>query len=377
MVIEAIDSGSLAEVLVSFAELTSVERQQLAAAAKRVDCPLHKWQTGYLIRFSIQQLALFIQVCQTARFFEAEQAALTAIYEEQRLCWAGKNFHFDLTTTPIIYSIINCTPDSFYDGDRNRGVAEILARVEQDLVQGAVVIELGGKSTRPDYPDISAAEEWRRLAPVIKAVKSTYPQAVLAIDTDNAEVMARALEQGADIINDVAGFETAAKLDVLRRYQPSVVAMNNGRHAASGTVQELLHFFEQLAPRLVAAGLAREQIAIDPGIGFSKDGNPYADLLRMQSLSQLTALQLPLLIAISRKSLMGKLFDIPIEERLYATLLFELMMVQSGGRIIRVHDVEETKAMLAIQKAYLEIGTENIDDRFAAYLARTAADTRA
>lgn len=377
MVIEEIGAGSLGETLVSFSALTPAEQTQLLALAEKVDCQVTRWQDGYLIRFTLPQLDLFRRACQQGHYLATAQEALTVIYERHQICWNGRNFHFDLTTEPIIYSIINCTPDSFYDGDKDRGVAEVLERVEQDLINGAAVIELGGKSTRPNYPDITADEEWQRLAPFIKAVKTHYPQVVLAIDTDNAEVMARALEQGVDIINDVDGFDTAAKLDVLRQYRPSVVAMNNGRHAGSGAVEALPQFFEQLAAQLLETGLSKNQIAIDPGVGFSREGNPYADLLRMQSVSKLTVLQLPILIAISRKSLMGKLFEIPIEERLYPTLLFELMMVQSGGRIIRVHDVKETKAMLDIQKAYLEIGMENLDERFAEYLAQTAADTRA
>lgn len=274
------------------------------------------------------------------------------ILEQPVLHWVGKRFDFDLTDEPIIYSIINCTPDSFFDGNKYPDVAAVLTQVSQDLANGAQVIEIGGKSTRPNFQEIGATEELRRISPILKAVKQEFPQAIVAVDTTDPVVMRTVLSEfKVDIINDIKGFETTEKLSIIEQFQPSVVVMNNGRDTTN-LLEDQMDFFKQKRTQLLQAGLTTAQIAIDPGVGFSTSHQAKENLLRVEMTEKLAKLNMPVMIAISQKGFLSKLFQVVEKERLIPTLILECLMIQDGGRILRVHNSRETKLLLDIMKCY-------------------------
>ncbi|MDR1567619.1 MAG: dihydropteroate synthase [Streptococcaceae bacterium] len=365
MKISEVGQGDFKNVIVSFSQTTDVEESKLKRVAKGVNCRLDKYLGSCFISFSLPELRQFINECQKLYYFQDEIGTLTQIQKGKELHFKGKNFDFDLTLEPIIYSIVNCTPDSYYDGNKYNQVPAALKKIESDLIHGAAVIELGGKSTRPDFKEISPETEWQRLAPTIKAVRKEYPNVVLAIDTDCAYVMKRALDEyGVDIINDVYGFDNQEKLAVISEYQPSLIVMNNGRNNRKNEVFKLKCAFQERLAEIISSGIDKEQIVIDAGVGFSLNGSPREDMVRIKLTRQLRELDFPLMIAISRKSFMGKLFDIDIKDRLAGTILFESLMIQNGGNVLRVHDVKETKQMLEMLKYYESITLEDFNGNF-------------
>lgn len=340
------DEFSLSHIALCFSELTGAERNFLSQKLLTV---------GSKVALDEQSLLAFLDIYQLERLIcqwpnGPEKALLQEIENRQRMIWSGQNFSFDLTKEPIVYAILNVTPDSFYDGNQaNLAVENVLKKAEEQLSGGASVLELGGKSSRPGYEDISPEQEWQRLKEPLAVLRKAFPKAVLAVDTDEAYVMERVLEAGADIINDIDGFDTADKLRVLKKYRPSVVVMNNGRadfQYSDNVFEELAAYFEHKTAELLACGLTREQICLDPGVGFYKAENPSDSLERVKSTEMLTRLGFPVMIAISRKSFLTKDFGLTEPERLWGTLMVQAPMLAAGGRVLRVHDSKESKALI-------------------------------
>ncbi|KRL01202.1 dihydropteroate synthase [Liquorilactobacillus capillatus] len=289
--------------------------------------------------------------------FGMESDRLKEILQENSVFFTGAGFSFDITTQPLIYSIVNVTPDSFYDGGVNNDLKTVLKKIELEQEAGATFFELGGKSSKPNFVDISAEEEWQRIAPYIKEIKRVFPDVILALDSNTDSVVERALSAGVQIINDIDGFVSEQKLRAVSEYKPAVVTMFNGRNNLEKTQhfdEYLKKYFEKAIVRLTDCGLKTSNIVLDPGVGFSKTNVFEFDLLKVKVLRSLVELGLPLMVAISRKSFMSKLFNLKENERLLPTLLFESQMVQQGGRLLRVHDVKETKEMLDIYKLFEE-----------------------
>ena len=153
---------------------------------------------GIFKYFELKQLA---EILKKENSFEFENGInkLKDILQKSKLIWKGNNFEFDLTTESVIYSILNITPDSFYDGGRNSSVDKVLKRIEADIKNGAKIFEFGGKSSKPNFDDISAQEEWNRIEKYIEAVKKEFPDVVLALDSDTEEVIEKGLDAGIDI----------------------------------------------------------------------------------------------------------------------------------------------------------------------------------
>lgn len=346
------DSYSLTHLAIRFADCSSQDLGNLDKILFRVGAKTLLAEQEMLAFFTIYQLSELIEYWP----FSQGKSDLEMIFKRQQILWSGKNFSIDLTLDPIIYGIVNVTPDSFYDGaEENLTMDYILRRVEQDLQEGAHVIELGGKSSRPGYADISPEEEWQRLAQPLRSIRKAFPESIIAIDTDEAYVMQRVLDEGADIINDIDGFDTAEKLKLLQEYQPALVAMNNGRAGmryADNVYQELPAYFADKQKELNAYGIANIQICTDPGVGFSGGATGIDSLQRLKTTEILSRLGLPVMIAISRKSFMTNLFNMEVDERLFSTLILEAQMMMAGGRVLRVHDVKATKRLVENFKIY-------------------------
>ncbi|MEG1531135.1 MAG: dihydropteroate synthase [Lactococcus sp.] len=343
---------SLKHISICFTEMSSQEQAKLDNLLYRVRAKTLVDKHDLLAFLTIYELADLIKVWPVSQ----EKLALERIFKRHQIIWSGQNFSFDLTLDPIVYSIVNVTPDSFYDGaEENLNLDFILQRVEQDLQEGAQVIELGGKSSRPGYADISPEEEWQRLAQPLQNIRQAFPEAVIAIDTDEAYVMQRVLDAGADIINDIDGFDTPEKLQLMQEYQPALVAMNNGRagmNYADNAYQELPAYFTEKQKEFNQLDIANAQICVDPGVGFSGGATGIDSLQRVKTTELLTNLGLPVMIAISRKSFMTNLLNMEVDERLLSTLILENQMMMDGGRVLRVHDVAATRRLIENFKIY-------------------------
>ncbi|WP_171035053.1 dihydropteroate synthase [Lentilactobacillus parafarraginis] len=275
---------------------------------------------------------------------------LKQIETQSQLHFRGQEFDFDITDKPLIYSILNLTPDSFYDGGRNDSVDGVLKRIETEMSLGASIFEVGGKSSKPHFDDIPPKEEWARIEPFLTAIHHQFPKIVLAIDSNTPEVIELALDNGIQIINDIDGFNSKRKLDLVAKYKPSVVTMFNGRNfdeEPDTLIRTMTSFFTNTISNLTGTGIEKEQIVLDPGVGFSDHNTLAFDLMKMRFTKLMSQFDLPIMIAISRKSFAKRLFNLQTaDERLIPTLLFESFMTVLGGRIIRTHDVRETSQLI-------------------------------
>jgi dihydropteroate synthase len=259
----------------------------------------------------------------------------------------------------LVMGVLNTTPDSFYDGGRYASLEAALARAEQMLAEGADILDIGGESTRPGAEPVPEDEELRRTLPVIEAIATRYPNAVLSIDTTKSRVAELALQAGACIVNDISGMtfdprmvEVAAQagaLVVLMHIQGTPRTMQqNPRY--TDVVAEVRNTLAAHAQRAQQAGIPRENIWIDPGIGFGKTVEHNLQLLR--HLPTLKSLGYPILIGTSRKSFIGHLLGgLPPEERLEGTLATLALAVAWGADIVRVHDVQAAVRTVRIADA--------------------------
>jgi dihydropteroate synthase len=259
---------------------------------------------------------------------------------------------------PVAMGILNATPDSFYAGSRVRSVDAALQQAEQMLREGAAILDIGGASTRPSAEEIPVEEELRRVLPVIEALQRHFPEAILSVDTWRATVAREALESGASIVNDVsAGRWDEALLPVVAQYRCPYILMH-----AQGTpqtmqvaplysevVREVLDFFIQKIEYLRTLGIY--DIAIDPGFGFGKTLEHNYALLRHVAAFE-PILQLPIVVGVSRKSMVCRLLGIKPEAALNGTTALHVLALLQGARILRVHDVREAVEAIRIVAAY-------------------------
>ena len=261
-------------------------------------------------------------------------------------------------TAPRVMGILNVTPDSFYDGGRFNTPAAAAARAAQMTAEGADIIDMGAQSTRPGAPRLSPEEEWERLAPCLAEVLAATPLPV-SIDTFHPAVAARALEMGAHIINDVSGSEENGMAKIAARYGAGMVFMRPGDPArrdipAGQVLAQTAAYFRRALELAAKAGMDRETVCLDPGVGFgsSREG----DLSLIAGLRSLLAdlPPVPVLVGASRKRVTG---EIGGEDRLAATLALHTEAVRRGASILRVHDVADTVKALKMTRALEEAET--------------------
>jgi dihydropteroate synthase len=249
---------------------------------------------------------------------------------------------------PQVMGILNVTPDSFSDGGVFFAPEAALAHAQEMVAAGAAIIDVGGESTRPGAAPVALQEELRRVVPVIEALCDTLPVPV-SIDTRNPAVMQAAVAAGAGMINDVnalqapGAMEMAASLGVpvcLMHMQGIPESMQENPEYTD-VVAEVRQFLAGRANACLAAGIARERILLDPGFGFGKTTRH--NLLLLQQLGGLVAEGYPVLVGLSRKSLIGKVLGLPVDERLYPGLALAVLAVWQGAAIVRTHDVRATR----------------------------------
>ena len=259
---------------------------------------------------------------------------------------------------PVLVGVLNATPDSFSDGGRHVDPARAAAAAQEMVAAGAAALDLGGESTRPGATPVTAREELRRLLPVLAAVRQAVATP-LAVDTTKAEVAAAALDAGADIVNDVsAGRFDRRMLPLCARTGVPVVLMHmrgrpatmQRRPAYRDVVSEVAAFLARRVAAARLAGVARDAIVVDPGIGFGKTVTHNVALLA--HLDVLAALGYPVLVGVSRKGFLGALLGgAGVGERLYGTAAAVALAVARGARLLRVHDVAAMRDVLAVATA--------------------------
>ncbi|MCH5463369.1 dihydropteroate synthase [Lactobacillus sp. LC28-10] len=283
---------------------------------------------------------------------KAGEQTLQRILTAHDLDWQVAGKRFKLRDTSIVYGIMNITPDSFYDGGRYTTMDAVLAHVDEMLAAGADVIEVNGQTTRPGYTEVTPEVEIERTIPYIKAITSRFPEAILAIDTYKVPVMEAAIDAGVAIINDVNSFtDEPAKVKLMAQSNVGLLTMLNGRNFDFNVMTDEAHqFFEDNLNELTAAGIDRDRIAIDQGLGYAnaKVQNDDQDYVIMNNTDQFNDLKRPMMVAVSRKGYMANLLGLKKDERLPMTLVSEVAMMQKGGKIIRVHDVKETRQMVTL-----------------------------
>ncbi len=252
--------------------------------------------------------------------------------------------------------IINATPDSFYAQSRTSTKSQVVAKAGQMLNEGADLLDIGGFSTRPNAEQVSESEELNRVIPLVEALVSEYPEALISVDTFRAKVAWEAVQAGASLVNDVSGgqadeamFSTVARLKVpyiLMHMQGTPTTMMQHTHYQH-LVNDIALYFSQRTQALLALG--HTDIIIDPGFGFSKTLEQNYTLLN--SLNHLQKVGFPVLIGVSRKSMIYKLLKTTPEMALNGTNMLNFAALERGASILRVHDVKEAKETITLFNA--------------------------
>lgn len=257
---------------------------------------------------------------------------------------------------PLVMGILNVTPDSFSDGGRYVSLDSALSHAEQMIEEGVDIIDIGGESSRPGATPLSLQEEMDRVIPVIYALRDCGRP--LSIDTYKPEIMREAILAGADMINDIQGFQNPNSHSLLAESEVALCVMhmqNNPstmqtRPEYANVIGDVRDFLLKQVNQLFAAGIDASRICIDPGFGFGKTLHHNVSLLEnIESLS--AELGLPVLAGLSRKSMLGQITGKPVEKRLGASLAAALAAIHQGARIVRVHDVSETVDAIAVWRA--------------------------
>ena len=262
---------------------------------------------------------------------------------------SGAILRFD---RPLVMSIINCTPDSFYPQSRSTSSEEAAQRALKAQSEGADIIDFGAESTRPGAAAIDQTEEIKRLIPALRCFRrqSSLP---VSVDTSKAAVASAALDEGADIVNDVSALQDPGMLPLCAERKAAVVLMHNGTPVNSGDVWT---FLLNTAEKAINGGIEKNKIILDPGFGFGKSTKD--NLLLLHDLEMISIQDYPLLVGLSRKRFIGEISGRDIEGRLSGTIAANAFALIGGADIIRVHDTAESadliKMLDALRKAKLE-----------------------
>ena len=262
------------------------------------------------------------------------------------------NRQFDVERDCYIMGILNVTPDSFSDGGKWNDLQRAQQHVEDMIREGAAIIDVGGESTRPGHVQISTEEEIGRVVPVIEMIKKNFDIPV-SIDSYKSPVVEAALQAGADMVNDIWGLKYDRRVaDLIARYDVPCCLMHNREKA------EYTDFMDEMCSDLMesveiarAAGVRDDQIILDPGVGFGKVYEQ--NLIAIHQLERLKALGFPVLLATSRKSVIGLSLDLPADQRVEGTLVTTVLGVQKGAAFVRVHDVKENLRAIRMTQAIL------------------------
>ena len=262
---------------------------------------------------------------------------------------------------PRIMGVLNVTPDSFSDGGDFVAPEKAVARAMEMVEEGAAMIDIGGESTRPGAPPVTLEDELQRVIPVIEALHASVAVPI-SIDTRKPEVMQAAVAAGAGLVNDVnalqepGAVEMAASLEVpgcLMHMQGDPATMQDAP-TYSNVVDEVMDYLNTRAAVCMQQGILKDRILLDPGFGFGKTTEH--NLLLLQQLHRLVACGYPVLVGLSRKSLIGKVLGLPVDKRLYPGIALAVLAVWKGAALVRCHDVQATREAIEMCQAVRDVG---------------------
>ncbi len=262
---------------------------------------------------------------------------------------------------PRVMGVLNITPDSFSDGGQWLAPEPALQQALRMVEEGAAIIDVGGESTRPGAAPVGVREELQRVIPVIEALRE-HCAVPVSIDTRKPEVMQAAVQAGAGMINDVTALQAPGALELAATLGVPVCLMHmqgtpqnmQEQPIYRDVVSEVGRFLQQRARACLDAGLAREQILLDPGFGFGK--TTLHNLLLLQQLDTLVQQGYPVLVGLSRKSLIGNVMQLPVDKRLYPGIALAVLAVWQGAALVRTHDVQATREAIEMCHAVHQAG---------------------
>ncbi|WKZ92866.1 dihydropteroate synthase [Chimaeribacter arupi] len=259
---------------------------------------------------------------------------------------------------PQVMGILNVTPDSFSDGGKHNTIDRALRHAQTMIEAGATLIDVGGESTRPGAAEVSEQEELDRVIPVVEAL-TRYFDVWISVDTSKPAVITASAAAGADLINDIRSLQEPGALEAaagtglpvcLMHMQGQPSTMQQAPHY-DDLMEDVFAFFRHHIARCEQAGIGKEKLVLDPGFGFGKNLSHNYQLLNR--LSELHQFDLPLLVGMSRKSMVGQLLNIPPEQRVSGSVACAVIAAMKGAKIIRVHDVKETVEAMRVVEATL------------------------
>ncbi|MCH6267854.1 MULTISPECIES: dihydropteroate synthase [Neobacillus] len=277
---------------------------------------------------------------------------MNAAFEQNIHCGP---YTLDMSKKTIVMGILNATPDSFSDGGKFNNIDRAVEHAKKLVEAGADIIDIGGESTRPGFAVVPEEEEIKRVVPIIEAIAKQV-QVPISIDTYKAEVARQAIQAGAHIINDIWGAKADERMgEVASEYDVPIILMHN-RHDRNYRlfVRDVINDLYESIAIVKKAGVKDENIILDPGIGFAKDYQE--NLLMMQNLDKLVMLGYPVLLATSRKTMIGQALNLPVNERMEGTGATICYGIQKGCQMIRVHDVKEMSRMARMMDAMMGKG---------------------
>lgn len=262
--------------------------------------------------------------------------------------------------------ILNVTPDSFSDGGQHAQLDRAVQHALEMQQRGAAIIDVGGESTRPGAAEVTEQQELDRVIPVIEKLLGLL-EIPISIDTSKPVVMQAAMAAGASMVNDVMALQQPGALEVVAAADPSIAVCLMHMQGLPRTMQqapsykdvttEVLDFLLQRVAKCELAGISRDRIVLDPGFGFGK--SLQHNLTLLAGLQRFSSSRLPLLVGISRKSMIGAILgDVPVDQRLFGSIAAAVMAFERGASILRVHDVKQTVEALKIADAVIKISTE-------------------
>lgn len=276
-----------------------------------------------------------------------------------RMFWQTSRREISLGKT-LVMAILNVTPDSFSDGGSFFSADEALKQAEKLIEEGADILDIGGESTRPNSTRVSAAEEIRRVVLIIEEISRRF-DAPISVDTSKSQVAVRAIEAGAEIINDVSGLSFDENIAAAAaKYKSGLILMHlrgqfetmHNQEPVDDILSEVSDAFRRSIEKAESYGVNKEQIVLDVGIGFSKTFEQNLELIAKLDVLCREFSEFPMLVGTSRKSFVGKILDgAPTSERLYGSLATNALAVWNGAKIVRVHDIKETLATIKIVEA--------------------------
>ena len=260
---------------------------------------------------------------------------------------------------PVVMGILNTTPDSFSDGGLFVSPESACQQAMLMVDAGAQIIDVGGESTRPGATEVTIEDELQRVIPVIEAIRQSSDIAI-SIDTSKPQVMQAAIEAGADMVNDVNALQAEGALEICARYQLPVCLMHmQGQPRTmqknpqyNDVVEDIKNFLQQRMNACIDAGIDAQNIILDPGFGFGKTVSQNYSLLK--HLHEFLSLNQPLLIGVSRKNMLAEIIQQPPKQRVVATAAANVLALNKGAKIFRVHDVKENIEALKIAQAMLD-----------------------